>query len=74
MSRSPDAEDGGSAEEYEKGWLATEQLVKQGRSWSGHERHCVYLHEGSTPRFADVSAVWDADATAPRSALRKADL
>jgi len=59
-------------ERYLAGWMATTRLMHQGKSWSGHERDCVYLNltapgpavraAGFSPRspadpvFADISA------------------
>ena len=40
---------------YTNAWTATSTLIRQGRSFSGHERHCCFLNTGSLP-FADVSA------------------
>ena len=42
-------------ESYANGWAATAQLMRAGKSWSGNERHCVYLNcrDGT---FVDVSA------------------
>ena len=54
MSQSPSA---GSqpTQSYLDGWRATYELVRRGKSWSGHERNCCFLNTGSE-RFADVSA------------------
>jgi len=61
VSQSPVDDQGGSAEgAYLEGWLATEQQVREGRSWSGYERHCAYLNLGGT-RFVDASAVGGLD-------------
>ena len=32
------------------------RFIREGKSWSGHERHCCFLNTGDGP-FADVSAV-----------------
>lgn len=42
-------------EEYLASWRATQQLLREGRSFSGRERNCVFLNCGSVPRFANVS-------------------
>lgn len=46
---------------YRQGWKALNRLLHEDRSFSGNERHCVFLNPGSvadqqTPRFADISA------------------
>jgi tetratricopeptide (TPR) repeat protein len=46
----------GPAEDYKLGWIAINKLVKQGFSWSGHERNCVFLNTRGGP-FASVSTV-----------------
>ncbi len=55
MSQTPTQADGAS-EEYKLGWRATNKLVKQGFSWSGHEPNCAFLNTGKAS-FADVSSV-----------------
>ncbi|RMH15071.1 MAG: hypothetical protein D6696_21675, partial [Acidobacteria bacterium] len=56
MSRSPDVERSSDAREaYVAGWQAILELLRQGRSWSGHERNCAFLSCGGET-FADVSA------------------
>jgi len=45
-----------ASKSYVEGWSAMYELIRQGRSWSGHERKVCYLNTGAT-RFADVSAV-----------------
>ena len=42
------------------GWVAILRLIRQGESWSGHERHCAFLNFGSA-RFANVSATTGLD-------------
>ncbi len=71
MSRSPDsASRQGTGERspagYLAGWQATLQLLRRGKSWSGHERNCAFLNTGASgpqdaPWFADVSAVTGLD-------------
>ena len=41
---------------YITGWRATLREVQRGASWSGREKHCVFLNTAG-PRFADCSAV-----------------
>ena len=43
-------------EEYEKGWLAINELVRSDRTWSGFERNVFYLNHGGGS-FSDVSGV-----------------
>lgn len=63
MSRSPQAlGTGQSPADYVAGWQATLRLLRQGKSWSGSERNCVFLNTGNSgdggdTRFTDVSAV-----------------
>ncbi|MDE0891389.1 MAG: tetratricopeptide repeat protein [Planctomycetota bacterium] len=55
MARSPDkAED--TSEEYGQAWAKVLELIRAGQSWSGKERHCIFLNTG-TSSFADASAV-----------------
>ncbi|MCP3957271.1 MAG: tetratricopeptide repeat protein [bacterium] len=64
MSRSPETSNR-SSEGYLAGWQATLQLLRRGKSWSGHERNCAFLNVGAAasgdPWFADVSAVTGLD-------------
>ncbi len=46
--------------EYDKGWAATNKLLRQGASFSSHEKNCAYLNTGAQ-RFANVSAVTGLD-------------
>ena len=59
-----------SDSEEKKSWNYVEraqllnQMLQEGRSWSGHERNCCFLNFGlhgprtdSTPQFANISAV-----------------
>jgi thiol-disulfide isomerase/thioredoxin len=50
----------GNRDRYVAGWKAALDLVRGGRSWSGHERHCAFLNLGDGS-FADVSAVTGLD-------------
>ena len=45
-----------AAEDYREAWRRINQLVKEGRSWSGRERNCVFLNTRGT-RFANISSV-----------------
>jgi tetratricopeptide (TPR) repeat protein len=57
VSHSPTADAGREeVNRYLEGWRATMQLVKSGRSFSGFEKHCVFLNctDGT---FAGVAAV-----------------
>ncbi|MDP6722192.1 MAG: ASPIC/UnbV domain-containing protein [Pirellulaceae bacterium] len=49
------AEGGAQRNKYFQGWLAVSQLLYEGASWSGNERHCCFLNTRQD-RFADVSA------------------
>ncbi len=57
---------------YGKAWTATNMLIRQGRSFSGHERHCCFLNTGRLP-FADVSAAVGLDLTEDGRALPTVD-
>ena len=66
MSRSPDSPAEDSPAGYLAAWQATLRLLRQGKSWSGHERGCALLNvsgseAGVRPRFANVSAVTGLD-------------
>ena len=57
MSRSPkDSRTTGDAAEYSNAWEAITQLVRGGRSWSGHERHCAFLNCGPADAGIDPQA------------------
>ena len=60
MSLSPSEESPGGLEAYETGWVALHLMLREGRSLSGRERHCVYVNEGGG-RFADVSSLTSLD-------------
>ena len=55
MSQSPD-DDSEPGKSYIEGWAAIYELIREGRSWSGRERHNFFLNTG-TSRFADISSV-----------------
>ena len=56
MSLSPrNEEDPDQIFRYRKAWAAINTMLEQGRSLSGHERHCAFLNTHQE-RFADVSA------------------
>ena len=42
--------------EYQAGWRVARRLIYEGRSWSGHERHCVFLNTADG-QFGNISAV-----------------
>ena len=61
MPRSPKAERAQEAlEQYVASWQGIFRLMREGHSWSGRERHQVFLNCGDG-RFADVSAVTGLD-------------
>ncbi|MCH2107585.1 MAG: CRTAC1 family protein, partial [Planctomycetes bacterium] len=45
-----------ASEEYANGWRLLQDHLRSGQSWSGMERHCVFLNVGDA-NFADASAV-----------------
>lgn len=47
--------------DYRTGWLAINRLVRQGFSWSGHERNCFYLNVGDGFVRADAVSGLDFD-------------
>ncbi|MCH8045368.1 MAG: ASPIC/UnbV domain-containing protein [Planctomycetes bacterium] len=56
-SQSPaDQSDPKKVLDYRNAWSATNRLMFEGRSWSGHERNCCFLNTGDG-RWADISAV-----------------
>ncbi|MCP3915319.1 MAG: tetratricopeptide repeat protein [bacterium] len=55
MSHSPQEADG-DPRTYAAGWTAISRLIRQGYSWSGHERNVALLNLGDGT-FADVSAI-----------------
>jgi Flp pilus assembly protein TadD/thiol-disulfide isomerase/thioredoxin len=51
---------------YQQGWRALNRLLHEDGSFSGHERHCLFLNcgadaHGDLKPFADVSSVTDFD-------------
>ena len=64
MAKSPDENAPGSQIlRYDLGWRAINEMLRSGRSLSGHERNCCFLNLGAagSSRFADVSSAVDAD-------------
>jgi tetratricopeptide (TPR) repeat protein len=64
VAQSPEQNAGSSAIlRYDLGWKAINDLLRSGRSLSGHERNCCFLNLGASgsTRFADVSAAVDLD-------------
>ena len=57
MSQSPSESNSSLRQrvKYEQGWKALNGLLKQDRSFSGHEKHCAFLNTHDAA-FADVSA------------------
>jgi tetratricopeptide (TPR) repeat protein len=41
---------------YENGWVAINRLIREGGTWSGHERKVLYWNRGNG-QFSDVSGV-----------------
>jgi thiol-disulfide isomerase/thioredoxin len=62
----------GVRDRYVAGWRAALDMVRGGRSWSGHERHCVFANLGDG-RFATVSAVTGLDLAEDGRALATLD-
>ncbi len=56
MSRTLDDENQQTSNDLGLARAQLARMMRQGRSFSGRERNCVYLNTGG-PRFADVSAV-----------------
>ena len=73
MSHSPDG--GGENADYTRGWSAVSSMIREGGSWSGHERNCCFLNTGDG-RFSDVSALsgFDFDQDGRATALVDWDL
>ncbi len=72
MSQSPTAERAGERASYELGWVAIHRMLREGKSWSGRERHCAYLNTRDG-RFADVSAVSGLDLADDARAVARVD-
>lgn len=51
--------DAGAIADYRMSWITINALLRSGRSWSGHERHCVYLNlgEGSMANISSISGL-----------------
>ncbi|MDC0934956.1 tetratricopeptide repeat protein [Pirellulales bacterium] len=61
MSQAPrTAETEESIDRYLAGWTATMQLLREGKSFSGRERNCVFINQGNQ-RFSDVSSITGLD-------------
>ena len=58
MASSP--ADGEATDDYAAGWRQLQDHLRDGQSWSGMERHCVFLNLGEA-KFADASAVTGLD-------------
>lgn len=54
MSSSP--ETAARSGTYENGWIAINRLIREGGTWSGHERKVLYWNQGDG-QFSDVSGV-----------------
>lgn len=73
MSPSPaDTEFRASVENYAAAWSEIMRRVRKGDSWSGRERNCCYLNEGSG-RFANTSYVSGLDSRDDGRALAVVD-
>ena len=47
---------------YDRAWSALNMMIREGRSFSGHERNCCFLNlGGASPRFANVSSATGLD-------------
>lgn len=57
MARSPLQVDEslGAEDPYFQNWNRLSNLIAQGKSFSGRERHCVFLNTGSESAFASIS-------------------
>ena len=56
MSRSPEGLAQDQSETYELGWVAIHRMLREGGSWSGHERNKVFWNIADG-QFADVSGL-----------------
>ncbi|MEE8142707.1 MAG: tetratricopeptide repeat protein, partial [Planctomycetota bacterium] len=56
MSQSPLSDRDPNRKGYEEAWTAIQNMIHEGRSWSGREKNCAFLNT-SEERFADCSAV-----------------
>lgn len=70
MAQSPlEAKESLSSDDpYLENWNRLSSLISQGRSFSGRERHCVFLNTGGKEAFGNISAVsgldWEDDGRA----------
>ena len=62
----------GAAASYLDSWQAIGALLREGRSWSGHERNCCFLNTAS-PRFADVATISGLDQLADSRGVASVD-
>jgi len=53
---SPSPENAARSGSYENGWIAINRLIREGGTWSGHERKVLYWNSGNG-KFSDVSGV-----------------
>ena len=53
---SPSPETSARSGSYENGWIAINRLIREGGTWSGHERKVLYWNRGDG-QFSDVSGV-----------------
>ena len=61
---------------YKQGWQALNRLLHEDGSFSGNERHCVFLNTGdfaAEGRFADISAASGLDFADDGRAVAVAD-
>jgi tetratricopeptide (TPR) repeat protein len=58
---------------YEKGWVAIHRMLREGLSWSGHERNTCFLNLGAGRAFADVSYASGLDFDGDGRALASVD-
>lgn len=79
MSQSP-SEFGEEAPSYHAGWSAISRLIRQGWSWSGHERNVALLNVSTRTaggeaicRFADISGLTGLDLLDDGRALARID-
>jgi len=66
------AKDPSTASPYKMAWNALGTMLKQGRSFSGHERNCCYLNLGGG-HFADISAASQFDLDCDGRAIAAVD-
>jgi tetratricopeptide (TPR) repeat protein len=53
---SPSPESAARSGSYENGWIAINRLIREGGTWSGHERKVLYWNCGNA-KFSDISGV-----------------